>query len=277
MIEKYTNMGQAYTPARIVEEAKKRGMGLDLAGVHDISWQGGRLLLKGRELEERDFVIHRVKQGFLKDKIADRAKYSFNKTELLRRYISKANELDAIRGTDIPFPKSIVAAVEGNYEFLRDCLGEAFVAKGLYGSQGSEVYLIRSEQDYRSLRNQYTGETEMLFQSYIEESYGRDVRLFVIAGEIVAGMQRQAARNTFKANFALGGRVLPLEIDESMRYFAGKAYEATGVEIFGLDLLYGGKDYLFCEINVTPGIEGMERATSVNIAGNIIDYISSAV
>jgi len=86
-------------------------------------------------------------------------------------------------------------------------------------------------------------------------------------------MERRSANGEFRANFALGGTVSALIIDEEMRRIARTMYETTGLEVFGLDLLYGRDGYLFCELNVTPGLEGIEKATGINAAGAVMNHV----
>lgn len=273
LIERYTDMGSAYTTARLLTEAKSAGINLSVVGVEDVTLKNGTLFHKGQPLTEADFVINRYKYGVLKDCINRLAKHQHNRLEGLNRFVNKANELLALAGGSLCFPKYILGRQGISYEEIADYLGVPFVAKGLLSSQGRQVYLVSGKEAYEKIRNKH-GEEELLFQEFVKSSYGRDVRFFMIQGEVIACMERRA-KEGFRANFALGGSVEKYEIDHRIREIGREIYEKTGLELLGVDLLFGEEDYVFCEINVTPGIEGMERATGVNVAGKIIGHVGN--
>lgn len=273
LIERYTDMGSAYTTARLLTEAKSAGINLSVVGVEDVTLKNGTLFHKGQPLTEADFVINRYKYGVLKDCINRLAKHQYNRLEGLNRFVNKANELLTLAGGSLCFPKYILGRQGISYEEIADYLGVPFVAKGLLSSQGRQVYLVSGKEAYEKIRNKH-GEEELLFQEFVKSSYGRDVRFFMIQGEVIACMERRA-KEGFRANFALGGSVEKYEVDHRIREIGREIYEKTGLELLGVDLLFGEEDYVFCEINVTPGIEGMERATGVNVAGKIIGHVGN--
>ena len=109
------------------------------------------------------------------------------------------------------------------------------MAKGLLSSQGREVYLISDKEVYEKIRKKH-GEEELLFQEFVKNSYGRDVRFFMIQGEVIACMKRQA-KDGFRANFALGGSVEKFEIDHRIREIGREIYKKTELDLLGVDLL----------------------------------------
>lgn len=273
LIEKYTDMGNAYTTSRILMEAKKAGIDLFPVGVSDTALAEGILMHRGKRIKEVDFVINRYKYGVIKDCINGLAKRQYNKLEGLNRFVNKANELISLTGGSLCFPRYILGRQGISYEEIADRVGVPFVAKGLLSSQGREVFFISNKKEYQEIRGKY-GEEELLFQEFIKSSYGRDVRFFLLQGEVLACMERRA-KEGFRANFALGGSVEKYEINDRIREIGKEIYEKTELDMLGVDLLFGGEDYMFCEINVTPGIEGIERACGVNAAGKLIEYIGS--
>lgn len=271
LIEKYNNMAGAYTSSRLVQEAKKQGISLEMVGVEDTVIRDGTLYLGKNPLQKADFAINRYKHGVIKDEVNALVKRSYNSLSGLCRYIDKASELIDMKQVPIVLPKYIVAKWQLSYEEIVAELGSPFVVKGLQGSQGNQVYLVEQETQYKDLQKQYPGK-EMLFEEFIRESYGKDVRFLMIAGEVSACMQR-VAKAGFRSNFALGADVVSYPVNDRIREIARDIHQRTKIDIVGVDLLLGAKDYVFCEINVTPGIEGIERATQSNVAGQIIDYI----
>ena len=169
-------------------------------------------------------------------------------------------------------PKYMLGTSYTDFEVVTAKLGLPFVAKGLESSQGAEVFLIENKEDFQVLCETYAPDKEYLFEEYIAESYGRDIRFYSIRGEVIACMTREAVQG-FKANVALGAGVREYPIDDNIRQAAKDIYEQTGLDFLGIDLLFGKDKPYFCEINVMPGIVGMERATGVNVAGAIIDTI----
>jgi ribosomal protein S6--L-glutamate ligase len=112
----------------------------------------------------------------------------------------------------------------------------------------------------------------VLVQEYIEESHGRDIRVLVIGGQVVAAMRRKARGREFRSNFHLNGTVENVEISEEYADVARRAARLLGLDIAGVDLLESDRGPLVLEVNSSPGLEGIETATGINVAGAIIDH-----
>lgn len=272
IIEKYSQMTGAYTCNRLVEEASKRGVDLKIVGIADVTVCGGVLYHQGQQLMPCDFVINRYKYGHIKDEIGNLAKCTYNDTDIYNVYINKYMQVRNLRSKGFLMPKYMLGTAFTSYDTITEKLGTPFVAKGLESSQGAEVFLIECVEDWKALCAQYPADKEYLFEEYIVESYGRDIRFYSIRGDVVACMTREAVQG-FKANVALGASVREFPIDDYIRQAAKDIYAQTGLEFLGIDLLFGKDKPYFCEINVMPGIEGMERATGVNVAGAIIETV----
>ena len=272
MIEKYSNMKDAYTCHRILEEAKKKGIALQILGIADTVVTKSGVYHKGAKLEKCDFIINRYKYGHIKEEIGALAKRTYNDTAKFDAYINKYIQVKNLSSKGFLMPQYLLGIGRTDFELVAEKLGLPFVAKGLESSQGAEVFLMESKADYQSLCEKYDPDKEYLFEEYIAESYGRDIRFYSIRGEVIACMTREAVQG-FKANVALGAGVRVYPIDDNIRQTAKDIYEQTGLDFLGIDLLFGKDKPYFCEINVMPGIEGMERATGVNVAGAIIDTI----
>ena len=282
IIEKYSNMTGAYTCNRLVEEAVKRGVDLRIVGIADsVVCEDGiyvKMCDDGGEctsmqlLKPCDFVINRYKYGHVKDAIGALAKRTYNDTEAFKVYINKYMQVKNLKSKGFIMPKYLLGNGFAEYDVIVEKLGTPFVAKGLKSSQGAEVFLISDKEEFQALCGKFEPEKEYLFEEYISESYGRDIRFYSIRGEVIACMTREAVQG-FKANVALGASVRALPITEDIRQAARDIYAQTGLDFLGIDLLFGKDKPYFCEINVMPGIEGMEKATGVNVAGAIIDTI----
>lgn len=272
LIEKYSNMGNAYTCYRLLEEAEKCGMDLQLLGACDLLVTHDGVFSKGEKIAPCDFVINRYKTGCMKAAVNALAKRSYNSQEAMEIYINKYCQLRDLSSAAFLIPDYRLGTLSINYQEMVRELSSPFVVKGLESSQGKEVFLIEKEADYHSLINQWGTEKEILFEEYISTSHGRDIRFYSIRGEVAACMTREAVSG-FKANVALGAKVSPYPVTDEIRQIARDIYEQTKLDFLGIDLLFGKEKPYFCEINITPGMEGIEHATGVNVARLIMNTI----
>jgi ribosomal protein S6--L-glutamate ligase len=113
----------------------------------------------------------------------------------------------------------------------------------------------------------------MLIQEYIHESSGSDIRIIVVDGRCMAAMQRTAAEGEFRSNLHRGGSAEPLHLTKNLKSFAVQAAKLHGLSVGGIDILRSKRGPLFIEANSSPGLEGIERTTKVDIAGSIIRYL----
>lgn len=272
MIEKYNNMANAYTCNRLVSEAGSLGIDLQIVGIHDtcIGQQG--IFNQGRLLERRNFVINRYKWGRIKHQINEITDRSYNPLAAYERYVNKYEQRKSLHSAGFLVPGYMLGTALLDYERIISGLGSPFVAKGLESSQGTEVMLIESNADYQMLKDHYGDQKEWLYEEFITTSIGRDIRFYSIRGDVAACMIR-SSRGDFRANVALGAAVQPCEIMPHMQLIAADIYQQTGLDFLGIDLLFGEDKPYLCEINVMPGIEGIEKASGVNIAKRIIETI----
>ncbi len=291
LLEKYSNMGDAITPARFLEEAKKQGIDLRIVGIADCHVSGddgGHVIWKGIDLkaDAPDLVINRYKFGEIKDQINSYADHTFNNISSFNKYLSKGVQMAEFsflwKGENaiLSYPKTLMihrlSDFSKNVEMIRDQLGFPVVAKGLLGSCGAEVTLISDEVTLRNYLKSWQengtayAEEERLFQKFLSGTEGSDVRSLCVQGEVLASMIRKGPSGDFRSNVALGGTVKETSVLPVIRETAQKIYEHTGLFCFGLDLLPDGKDFAFCEINVMPGLSGIEEATGKNLTGEIL-------
>lgn len=265
IIEKYNNMGDAYTCRRLAEEANSIGISVRIVGVHDTILCENGVENRGKLLEERDFVINRYKWGHIKDAINGLGHRSYNRLECYKPYINKYVQLQNLSSDSFLKPKYVLGTARTEYELITSKLGTPFVAKGLESSMGREIRLIQSANDFSLLSTSFPLEKEFLFEEFISSSFGRDLRLFSFRGEAIACMKREASSD-FRANVALGATVTKYLLDEKLQKIAWDIYKYTQLDVVGIDLLFGQECYYLCEINVMPGLEGIEQASSINIA-----------
>lgn len=274
IVEKYNNMTGAYTCHRLAEEARKRNIIIDIVGVHDCCLTPDGILNSSIRLNHRDFAINRYKWGMIKDEINKLVTRSYNPISIYDVFKNKFEQLKRLKSNAFSTPRHVLSTALLPYETLVWQIQPPFVAKGLENSMGREILLIENEEHYLELRSHYGIDKEWLFEEYIASSYGRDLRLFSIRGNAVACMMRKS-KGDFRANVALGATVEPVEITPELQKIAAEIYSQTDLDFVGIDLLFAPEGYCLCEINVMPGLEGIEGASGINIAGLIIDMIIS--
>lgn len=156
--------------------------------------------------------------------------------------------------------------------------GAPVVIKLLEGTQGIGVILAPDNKVAEAvIETLQSTRQNVLIQRFIAESRGRDVRALVVGDRVVAAMRRVAEGDEFRSNVHRGGRIERLELDEESQRVAVKAAQIMGLRIAGVDMLESDDGPLVMEVNSSPGLEGIETATELDIAGSIIDYISNQV
>lgn len=272
IIEKYNQMGSAYTCNRLVTEAEKLGIDLKIIGIYDTAVTDKGIENGGCLLEKRDFVINRYKWGKEKDAVNSLAKRSYNSLHAFNLYINKYEQVKRLHSSEFLMPKYLLGTSLLPYETITSKLGSPFVGKGLESSMGEEIVLINNDREYAYLKQKYKAAKEWLFEEFITTSFGRDIRFYSIRGEVIACMQRKS-QGDFRANVALGADVKSYEITAEIQKTAKELYEQTDLDFLGIDLMFGTVKPYFCEINVMPGIEGIEKASGVNVAHKIMETI----
>lgn len=201
--------------------------------------------------------------------------YTLNESIAIARSRDKFRSLQLLARKGIPMPLSSFAQSPDNTEDLIRMVGGApLVIKLLEGTQGKGVVLADSHQSAVSIINAFKEmHANILVQEFIEESHGTDIRCLVIGDKVVAAIKRQAKEGEFRANVHQGGKALKVKLSPQERTIAVAAAKTMGLKVAGVDLLRSNHGPLVLEINSSPGLEGIEKATQINIAGKIIQYI----
>lgn len=156
--------------------------------------------------------------------------------------------------------------------------GAPVVIKLLEGTQGVGVILADSVKVAEAIiETLHSTRQNVLVQKFVAESRGRDIRAFVVGDQVVASMRRVARGNEFRSNVHRGGRTEVVELEDSYRELAVRAAQIMGLRIAGVDMLEGADGPLIMEVNSSPGLEGIETCTKLDVAGAIVDYIAAQV
>jgi ribosomal protein S6--L-glutamate ligase len=148
------------------------------------------------------------------------------------------------------------------------------VVKLLEGTQGIGVVLAETNQAAESVIEAFRGlDANILVQEFIKEAGGADIRAFIVGGKVVAAMERRAAPGEFRSNLHRGGSAAKIRITPEERSTAVRSAKAMGLRMCGVDLLRSNHGPVVMEVNSSPGLEGIERATGIDVAGAAIRYI----
>lgn len=177
---------------------------------------------------------------------------------------------------NMPVPKTMLVKFPVNHGLVEKKIGFPLVIKTLSGSQGKGVFLSENKKSFADLMHMIevtNPKANIILQEFISDSYGRDLRVFTIGGRAIACMQRNAVGDDFKANFSAGGSVEEVHLSPEIEWLALETARILGLEISGVDLLFDKDHFKICEVNSSPGFEGMEKATGMNIPKEVFHYI----
>ena len=156
--------------------------------------------------------------------------------------------------------------------------GAPVIIKLLEGTQGIGVLLAETDKSAEAIVELLQSQKQnVLIQKFIAESKGRDIRAFVVGDQVVAAMRRVAQGQEFRSNVHRGGFAEPVVLDETYCETAVRTTQILGLRVAGVDMLEGNNGPQVMEVNSSPGLEGIERCTQLDIAGSIVDYIAAQV
>ncbi|MBP7809319.1 MAG: 30S ribosomal protein S6--L-glutamate ligase [Bacteroidia bacterium] len=198
-------------------------------------------------------------------------------SQALVRSRDKLRSLQILARAGLGIPKTAFASSpkDKDIDSVIEAIGGApCVVKLLEGTQGIGVILAENQKAAKSVIEAFLKlDASILVQEFIKESRGADIRVFVVDGQIVGAMKRQAKEGEFRSNLHRGGSASVINLSSEERATAIKAAKKLGLAIAGVDLLQSDRGPLVMEVNSSPGLEGIEGATGVDIAGKIIEYV----
>jgi len=201
--------------------------------------------------------------------------YSVNESQAIARSRDKLRSLQLLSRRGIGLPVTGFAHSTKDVEGLIDLVGGApLVVKLLEGTQGIGVVLCETDKAAFSVIEAFRGlDANILVQEFIKEAKGADLRAFVVGKRVVAAMRRQAAPGEFRSNLHRGGTAERVKLTPEERSTAVRAARATGLRVCGVDMLRSNHGPVVMEVNSSPGLEGIESATGIDVAGRIIRFI----
>ncbi|MFM7572369.1 MAG: 30S ribosomal protein S6--L-glutamate ligase, partial [Snowella sp.] len=239
------------------------------------------IFYNGKTLENFDAVIPRIaaSRTFYGTAVVRQFEvmgvFSANVSQAISRSRDKLRCLQILAKEGVGLPVTGFAHATQDIDGLIETVGGApVVIKLLEGTQGIGVVLAETHQAARSVIEAFRQlEANILVQEFIAEAAGMDIRCFVVGGKVIASMKRQG-KGDFRSNFHRGGTIEKIKITPEERSTALRAAKAMGLSVAGVDLLRSNHGPVVMEVNSSPGLEGIETATGVNVAGKIIDFVS---
>jgi ribosomal protein S6--L-glutamate ligase len=274
-----------YSTSQLVEAAEKRGheavvldhtkcvLGIEKGRPH--------IYYQGKEISGIDAVIPRIGASVTFYGAAVVRQFEMMKiftaveSQALVRSRDKLRSLQILARAGIGMPKTAFASNTKDIDSLLDSVGGApCVIKLLEGTQGIGVILAENRKAATSVIEAFLKlNAAMLVQEFIREAKGADIRAFVIDGQVVGAMKRQAKEGEFRSNLHRGGTASVIQLSPEERATAIKATKKLGLGIAGVDMLQSERGPLVMEVNSSPGLEGIQNATGIDIAGKIIEYV----
>ena len=196
----------------------------------------------------------------------------------ITRSRDKLRSLQILSRSGVRMPKTAFTNYSKEENSVLKHIGEApVVIKLLEGTQGLGVMLAETNKAAKSVVEAFESmKTRIILQEFIEEAGGSDIRAFIVNGEVVGAMKRTGKEGEFRSNLHRGGQANVIKLSRAEKSTALKAANSMGLAIAGVDMLQSKRGPLVLEVNSSPGLEGIEKATGVDIAGKIIDYIIEA-
>ena len=274
-----------YTHRRLVEVAEERGHQIDVINTlrvyMNITSHRPALHYNGEKLTGYDAVIPRIGASVTYYGLAVLRQfemmgvYPLNESVAIGRSRDKLRSLQLLARAGIGLPVTAFAHDPKQTDAVLELVGKApVVIKLLEGTQGIGVVLGETPKSAKSVIEAFRGaNVNILVQEFIKEAGGTDIRALVVDGKVVAAMQRKGAEDDFRSNLHRGGSATVIKVTPEERSTAVRAAKVMGLNVCGVDLLRSNHGPVVMEVNSSPGLEGVEKATGIDVASKIIALV----
>ncbi|MBW2960327.1 30S ribosomal protein S6--L-glutamate ligase [Mesonia aestuariivivens] len=278
-----------YSTQRLVEAAKKRKHEVEVIDPLKcdivIEKRKPNVYYKGGYIENVDAIIPRIGSSvtFYGTAVVRQFEmmgaFTTTDSEALVRSRDKLRSLQVLSRARIGLPKTVFTNYSRDVEgVIKQVGGTPLVIKLLEGTQGLGVVLAETKNAAQSVIEAFNGlQARVIVQEFIKEAKGADIRAFVVDGHVVGAMKRQGKEGEFRSNLHRGGTADVIQLTDEEEIAAVKAAKSMGLGVAGVDLLQSSRGPLILEVNSSPGLEGIEKATGKDIAKTIIRYIEKNV
>lgn len=268
------------------QSATQKGMHIKIYQNHELlASLGNRSLLLSDQQTLPHFVLFTDKDIYLARQLEIMGIRVFNSAKAIENSDDKIATYQILAEHKLPIPQTVVAPklfpgsispVYGDVDAIIDQLKLPMIIKEAYGSFGEQVYLIQTKQELLDKIDEIAGRP-FVFQEFMKESFGKDMRLHVVGDTVAAAMTRYSV-NDFRANITAGGTMQAYHPSEQEKQLAIAATKSIGADFAGVDLLFGSDNTrIICEINSNAHIRNMYDCTGVNVADYIMDYVKEMI
>ena len=276
---------ELYSTKRLVEAGQRRGHDVvivDHSRCHLLMEKGRpSISLNGEKISNIDVIIPRIGASLTQFGAAVIQHFDIqgvpsvlSSTALIRSR-DKLRSLQLISKSGIGIPKSVFARhpkSDNVKQLIEEVGGTPVILKLLEGTHGTGVIKADSVSSARSAVEAFSGiKKDLIVQEFIEEAGGKDLRVFVVNGEIIGAMERSGSDGEFRSNLHKGGSARTITLDEKTEKAAIESAKLLGLSVAGVDLLLSKRGPLVLEVNSSPGLQGIEQATGIDIADRIIE------
>jgi ribosomal protein S6--L-glutamate ligase len=274
-----------YSTRRLIEAAEKMGHEvevIDFLKCYMVIKRGNpEIYHDGKKLKGVDAVIPRIgaSRTFYGTAVVRQFEmmhvFSVNESQAIARSRDKLRSMQILSRAGISMPVTAFASDPTDINHLIELVGGApVVIKLLHGTQGIGVVLAETKKAAKSVMEAFYGvKANMLIQEFIKESKGADVRAFVVGGKVIGSMRRQGSEGEFRSNLHRGGSAKMIRLTKLEWQTAVNAANLLGLNIAGVDMLQSDRGPMVLEVNSSPGLEGIEAATGIDVASRIIKFI----
>ena len=274
-----------YSHKRLVEAAQARGHTLDIVNTlqcyMNIASRRPEIYYNGEKLEGYDAVIPRIGASVTFYGLAVLRQfemmgvYPLNESVAIGRSRDKLRSMQLLARDGIGLPVTAFAhEAKKAGDIVELAGGTPVVIKLLEGTQGIGVVLADTDRSAKSVIEAFRGaNVNIMAQEFIKEAGGTDIRAIVVGGKVIAAMKRTGAAGDFRSNLHRGGSAEVIKISPEERATALRAAKSMGLQVCGVDMLRANHGPVVMEVNSSPGLEGVEKATGLDVAGKIIEHI----
>ena len=284
-------ISESYETQKLIEEFEKQGIKVRVVHPDDIDIFVDRddrksILVAGRTRQLPDFVMPRTGSGttyFIKAIIRHLERLGvvlINGSDAIDNVKDKLYTQQILGESKLPVPKTLLVKHPINLEWVETNINFPVIIKTLSGSFGAGVFLAENKKQLEQLVKmaEITKKSyNIIVQEFIKDSWGKDIRVFVLNKKVIGCMMRQSVDGDFRANITRGGEGIPYQIDADIEWLGGESARLLGLDIAGVDLLFDGDSYSICEVNSSPGFEGMDKYCKTNIAEQIVTYVKHKI
>ena len=286
-----TKFHKSYETSRLVEEFEKAGVRISVIDPNEIDIFVNKenrqsILVNGDSVKLPSFVFPRTGSGTTYHAKAVIRHFErmgvivINSSDSIDNVKDKLYSHQILAQSNLDIPNTLLLKHPINLDFVEKHIGYPAIVKTISGSYGKGVFFVEKKKQLEQLITmaEITQKSyNIVIQEFIKDTWGKDLRVFVVNNKVVGCMLRQATDDDFRANISRGGEGIPYEVNDQIEWISSEASKALDLDIAGVDLLFDGDGYKICEVNSNPGFEGMETFTKKNIAGDIVQFIKLKV